>query len=198
MKKLKCLAEVELRRSCCSPKGSPGQCELNEVNWLNWFYFRCSVFVQILMCTQVLTSFSSSVQMMTVSLQVWCTGNVMLRGWSLLLWCGWSSRRAEAGMRSTLTQNLWKDNFNNGTNVAADCINFFFQTKYSSRSQCCGRMEECDEHPGRGRDYWCQQDCSRVCADCLILGEHRGHPAARYKDHKLQLRWVTMQMYWVI
>jgi len=40
---------------------------------------------------------------------------------------------------------------------------------------------ECLEHPGVSMEYWCIEDMSVVCQECLIFGKHKGHAAARSK-----------------
>ena len=41
------------------------------------------------------------------------------------------------------------------------------------------REENCVKHLGETMIYWCKDDNVKVCKDCLIFGDHRGHTALR-------------------
>ena len=50
----------------------------------------------------------------------------------------------------------------------------------SCRKKSKKAMEEnCVEHVGENAIYWCKEDNMKVCKDCLIFGDHRGHTALR-------------------
>ena len=63
-------------------------------------------------------------------------------------------------------------------------FHFRMSCSISVESFVVGQEGDCNEHPGHGSHYWCQDDQEWVCELCLIFDSHKGHNALNKSENR--------------